>query len=117
MKAKTKFAKLWSILLALAMVVGILPIAALAAGSATATADFVSDPTKALALLNDAKTGTTDSTWDNDTKTLTLGGVNFETTADTALKLPDGAKIVLNDGRTIGQFHRSGSGGFKVHAT
>ena len=98
MKAKTKFTKLWSILLALAMVVGILPIAALAAGSATATADFVSDPTKALALLNDAKIGTTASTWDGST--LTLGGVNFTTTAATAVKLPDGAKITLADGTT-----------------
>ena len=68
MKAKTKFTKLWSILLALAMVVGMLPIAALAAGSATATADFTTDANAALALLNDAKTGTTASTWDGDTK-------------------------------------------------
>ena len=96
MKAKTKFTKLWSILLALAMVVGMLPIAALAAGSATATADFSTDPTAALSLLNAAKTGTTDITWDNDTKTLTLGGVNFVTSAATAVKLPDGATIVLN---------------------
>ena len=96
MKAKTKFTKLWSILLALAMVVGMLPIAALAAGSATATADFTTDANAALDLLNAAKTGTADSTWDNDTKTLTLNGVNFETTAATAVKLPDGAIIVLN---------------------
>ena len=101
MKAKTKFTRLWSILLALAMVVGMLPIAALAAGSATETADFVSDPTTALALLNDAKTGTTASTWDGDTKTLTLGGVNFETSAATAVKLPDGAIIVLKGENTI----------------
>ena len=106
MKAKTKFTKLWSILLALAMVVGMLPIAALAAGSATVTADFSTDPITALALLNDAKTGTTDSTWDNDTKTLTLNGVNFETTAATAVKLPDGAIIVLNGENTI----KGGSG-------
>ena len=94
MKAKIKFTKLWSILLALAMVVGMLPTMVLAAGSESA--DFVSDPTTALALLNDAKTGTTDSTWDNYTNTLTLNGVNFETTAATAVKLPDGAIIVLN---------------------
>ena len=93
---KTKFTRLWSILLALAMVVGMLPIMALAAGPATATADFSTAPTTALALLNDAKTGTTDSTWDNVTKTLTLGGVNFTTTAAIAVKLPDGATIVLN---------------------
>ena len=101
MKAKTKFTRLWSILLALAMVVGMLPTTVLAAGSATATADFVSDPTTALTLLNAAKTGDTDSTWDSTTKTLTLGGVNFETTAATAVKLPDDAKIVLNGENTL----------------
>ena len=101
MKAKTKFTRLWSILLALAIVVGMLPTVVLAAGSATATADFVSDPTTALTLLNAAKTGDTDSTWDGDTKTLTLGGVNFVTSAATAVKLPDDAKIVLNGENTI----------------
>lgn len=105
MKAKIKFTKLWSILLALAIVVGMLPTIALAAGSATETADFtVGDGTAALALLNDAKTGTTASTWDGST--LTLNGVNFETTADTALKLPDDAKIILNGENTI----KGGSG-------
>ena len=94
MKAKTKFAKLWSILLALAMVVGMLPTTVLATGSESA--DFVSDPITALALLNDAKTGEADSTWDSDTKTLTLNGMNFETTAATAVRLPDGANIILN---------------------
>ena len=98
MKGKTKFTRLWSILLALAMVVGMLPIAALAAGSATETADFVSTPTKALALLNDAKTGTTDSTWDGST--LTLKGVHFVTSAATAVKLPANTTIVLTDGTT-----------------
>lgn len=97
MKAKTKFTRLWSILLALAMVVGMLPTIALAAGSESA--DFVSDPTTALALLNAAKTGTADSTWDGST--LTLNGVNFvTTTAATAVKLPDDATIVLADGTT-----------------
>lgn len=105
MKAKTKFTKLWSILLALAMVVGMLPIAVLAAGSATATADFSTDPTTALALLNAAKTGTTDSTWDPDTNTLTLKGVHFVTTAATALKLPANTTIVLN-GETPSQAAR-----------
>ncbi len=92
MKAKTKFTRLWSILLALAMVVGMLPAIALAAGSESA--DFVSDPTTALELLNAAKTGTADSTWDG--RTLTLNGVNFVTTTAAAVKLPDGATIVLN---------------------
>ena len=100
MKAKTKFTKLWSILIALAMVVGMLPIAALAAEPATATADFSTDPTTALALLNAAKTGTADSTWDPDTNTLTLNGVNFVTTATTAVELPANSKIVLAAGTT-----------------
>lgn len=96
MKAKTKFTRLWSILLVLVMVVGMLPTVALAAEPATEKADFSTDPTAALNLLNAAKTGTEDSTWDPDTNTLTLNGVNFETTAATAVKLPDGATIVLN---------------------
>ena len=103
MKAKTKFTRLWSILLALAMVVGMLPTIALAAGSESA--DFVSDPTTALALLNAAKTGTTDSTWDPDTNTLTLKGVHFVTTAATAMKLPANTTIVLN-GETPSQAAR-----------
>lgn len=67
----------------------------------SATADFSTDPTAALSLLNAAKTGTTDSTWDSDTKTLTLNGVDFTTTAATAVRLPDDAKIVLNGENTI----------------
>ena len=104
MKAKTKLTKLWSILLALVMVVGMLPTVALAEGSATATAtaDFSANPTAALALLNAAKTADAeDSTWDSTTKTLTLNGVNFETTAAIAVILPDDAKIVLNGDNII----------------
>ena len=51
-----------------------------------------------LALLNAAKTGEEASTWDSSSKTLTLNGIDFTTTATTALKLPDGATIVLADG-------------------
>ena len=103
MKAKTKLTKLWSILLALVMLVGLMHTVALA--EETATADFSTDPTTALGLLNAAKTdGAEDSTWDNDTKTLTLNGVNFETTANAAVRLPDvegGVTIVLNGDNTI----------------
>ena len=102
MRAKTKLTRLCGILLTLALLVGLLPTAAMAAEPATGTADFTSDgnPTDALTLLNTYKTGAADSTWDPATKTLTLNGVNFETTAVTALKLPDGAKITLADGTT-----------------
>lgn len=105
MGAKTKFKSLWSILLALVMVVGMMPTTALAEGEtptqATATADFSTDSTTALALLNAVKTGTEDSTWDSSTNTLTLNGVNFITTNATAVKLPDGTTIVLNGVNTI----------------
>ncbi len=101
MKAKTKIKRLLGILLALSMVVGMLPTVALAEESATDTADFSADPTTALGLLNAAKTdGAEDSTWDSTTNTLTLNGVNFETSAVDAVKLPDGAKITLADGTT-----------------
>ena len=64
------------------------------------TADFTASDggTEAIALLNSAKTGSADSTWDNGTKTLTLNGVSFITTATTAVKLPDGATVILADG-------------------
>lgn len=93
MKAKKKRTRLWSILLVLVMVVGMLPTTALAAESQTSqTADFTSeDVTTALALLG----GEGKATWENNT--LTLSGVNFTTTAATAVKLPDGAEIVLAD--------------------
>ena len=109
MRAKTKLTRLCGILLTLALLVGLLPTVALAADPATATADFTDgDGTAALALLNAAKTGDTASTWDPATKTLTLNGVNFVTTAATAVKLPDDAKIVLKGENTITSTH-SGS--------
>ena len=101
MKAKTKIKRLLGILLALSMVVGMLPTVALAEGSATETADFSADPTTALGLLNAAKTdGAEDSTWDSTTNTLTLNGVNFETTAAAAVKLPADSTIVLAEDTT-----------------
>ena len=99
MRAKTKLTRLCGILLILVLLVGLLPTVALAEGPATGTADFTDDTAAALALLNAAKTpGAADITWDPATKTLTLNGVNFTTTASTALQLPDGATIVLADG-------------------
>ena len=64
------------------------------------TADFTASDggAEAIALLNSAKTGSKDSIWDNGTKTLTLRGICFATTVTTAVKLPDGAKVILADG-------------------
>ena len=49
-------------------------------------------------MLNNAKTGVTDSTWNNSTKTLTLNGIDFTATSTTAVKLPAGTTIILADG-------------------
>lgn len=101
-----------SLVLALCLTLPLLPGAAFAEGSAAAeTADFTGaaegGAEAALALLNAAKRNNAeDSTWDGDTKTLTLKGVSFTTTATTALKLPAGATIVLADGT-----HNSITGG------
>lgn len=100
-----------SLVLALCLTLPLLPTAAFAAEPAFQTADFTgaaeSGAEAALALLNAAKwSNAEDSTWDGDTKTLTLKGVNFTTTATTALKLPAGATIVLADGT-----HNSITGG------
>ena len=64
------------------------------------TADFTATDggAEAIALLNSAKTGSENSAWNNGTKTLTLKGVSFATTATTAVKLPDGATVILADG-------------------
>ena len=98
-------------MLALCLTLALLPTAAFAAEPASQTADFTGaaegGAEAALALLNAAKwSNAEDSTWDGDTKTLTLKGVNFTTTATTALKLPAGATIVLADGT-----HNSITGG------
>lgn len=86
------------VLLSLLMCLSLLPAAVLADEPATVTADFTADADAALALLNAAKTGEANSIWENNT--LTLNGVNFTTTAETAVILPAGAKIVLAEGTT-----------------
>lgn len=82
------------------MIMYIVPLTALAASPASETADFTASDggAAAIALLNSAKTGTEDSVWDNTTKTLTLKGIDFTAAATTAIKLPDGATVILADG-------------------
>lgn len=100
MKTRPIKRKVLTLLLALCVVLSLVPVAVFAEpAAATDTADFtVQKGTAAIALLNQYKTDTADSTWDNATKTLTLRGVKFTTTAQTAVKLPAGATIVLKDG-------------------
>ena len=94
--------RITGLLLALCLCLTLLPGTAWAAeptAPAKGTADFTVDGgTEAINLLNQYKTGETGSVWDNDSKTLTLNGISFITTATTALKLPDEATIVLADG-------------------
>ena len=91
--------KLTAILLALCLALSLVPLSVFAATPATETADFtVGQGREAITLLNQYKTGTADSLWNSATKTLTLWGVDFTTTAPTAVKLPAGATIVLKDG-------------------
>ena len=91
--------KLMAVLLAVCMIAALMPVGVFAADSATQTADFTTGECEnAINLHNDYKTGQTNSTWDNGSKTLTLNGINFTTTAKTAVKLPAGSTIVLKDG-------------------
>lgn len=64
------------------------------------TADFTASDggAEAIALLNAAKTSSEVSTWDSTTKTLTLKGISFATTATIAVKLPDGTTVITADG-------------------
>ncbi len=101
MKERTLKAKLLTVLLALCMVLSIVPMTVFAATPATATADFTASDNgaEAIALLNRYKTaGAADSTWDSGSKTLTLKGIDFITTAPTAVELPERTTIVLADG-------------------
>ena len=99
MKNKAFNTKLLTVLLTLCMVLSLVPLSVFAATPATETADFtVGQGREAITLLNQYKTGTAESLWDNTAKTLTLWGVDFTTTAQTAVKLPAGATIVLKDG-------------------
>ena len=91
--------KLTAILLALCLALSLVPLSVFAATPATETADFtVGQGREAITLLNQYRTGTADSLWNSATRTLTLWGVDFTTTAPTAVKLPAGATIVLKDG-------------------
>ena len=100
MKTRPIKRKVLTLLLALCVVLSLVPVAVFAEpAAATTTADFtVGSGVDAIKLLNQYRTGTADSLWNSATKTLTLWGVDFTTTAPTAVKLPAGATIVLKDG-------------------
>ena len=74
MKRTATKTKLLTALLTLCMVLPMLPITVQAEEPVVETADFTATDggVRALELLNAAKTGEADSTWDSNTKTLTL---------------------------------------------
>lgn len=92
--------RLLSILLTLCTVMCLVPLSVSAVPVSDKTADFTASDggAGAIALLNSTKTGAEDSTWDGETKTLVLKGINFATTATTAVILPGGTTVVLADG-------------------
>ena len=101
MKTKLFMGKILTVGLTLCMASSLLPLSAFATTEATETADFTAADggAAALALLNQHKsTGAADSVWNSGSKTLVLKGIDFTTAATTALKLPDGAAVVLADG-------------------
>lgn len=111
--------RMMGILLALSLCLTLLPVGVGAAGPATETADFtVGGGTEVIALLNTTKTGSAESTWDNGSNILTLRGIDFATTAATAVKLPAGSTIVLADGKSNniigGDAEVNETGGHKV---
>ena len=121
MQRTTIKTKLLTALLTLCMVLSLMPLSVFAATPATETADFtVGQGREAITLLNQYKTGTAESLWDNTTKTLTLWGVDFTTTAQTAVKLPAGSTIILKDGTTntiqSGEVTLKVSGGYSNEA-
>ena len=99
MRSKVFKTKLPAVLLTLCMVLSMMSITVFAADPAAETADFTDGRGEtAIKLLNQYKTGSADSLWYYETKTLELWGVDFTTTAQTAVKLPAGSTIILKDG-------------------
>lgn len=103
---KKKFVRLISAVLSAAMTLTAVPLSAFAEGEAH-THDGESN---VITTPLDFREKTADEngvgwSWDHDTKTLTLDGVNIQATTDrmSVVTVPDGTKIVLNGNNTIVQ--------------
>lgn len=105
---KKKFVRLISAVLSAAMTLTAVPLSAFAEGEAH-THDGES---KVITTPLDFREKTADESgdgwsWDHDTKTLTLNGVNIQATTEenmmSVVTVPDGTKIVLNGENTIVQ--------------
>ena len=103
---KKKFVRLISAVLSAAMTLTAVPLSAFAEGE-THTHDGESN---VITTPLDFREKTADEngvgwSWDHDTKTLTLDGVNIQATTDSmsVVTVPDGTEIVLNGENTIVQ--------------
>ena len=103
---KKKFVRLISAVLSAAMTLTAVPLSAFAEGEGH-THDGESN---VITTPLDFREKTADEngvgwSWDHDTKTLTLNGVNIQATTDSmsVVTVPDGTKIVLNGENTIVQ--------------
>jgi hypothetical protein len=103
---KKKFVRLISAVLSAAMTLTAVPLSAFAEGEGH-THDGESN---VITTPLDFREKTADESgdgwsWDHDTKTLTLDGVNIQATTDSmsVVTVPDGTKIVLNGENTIVQ--------------
>lgn len=103
---KKKFVRLISAVLSAAMTLTAVPLSAFAEGEAH-THDGESN---VITTPLDFREKTADEngvgwSWDHDTKTLTLNGVNIQATTDSmsVVTVPDGTEIVLNGKNTIVQ--------------
>lgn len=103
---KKKFVRLISAVLSAAMTLTAVPLSAFAEGEAH-THDGESN---VITTPLDFREKTADEngvgwSWDHDTKTLTLNGVNIQATTDSmsVVTVPDGTEIVLNGNNTIVQ--------------
>ena len=105
---KKKFVRLISAVLSAAMTLTAVPLSAFAEGEAH-THDGESN---VITTPLDFREKTADEngvgwSWDHDTKTLTLDGVNIQATTEenmmSVVTVPDGTEIVLNGNNTIVQ--------------
>lgn len=116
---KKKFVRLISAVLSAAMTLTAVPLSAFAEGEAH-THDGESN---VITTPLDFREKTADEngvgwSWDYDTKTLTLDGVNIQTTTDSmsVVTVPDGTEIVLNGNNTIIQTNTDDSDTYVLSA-
>ena len=118
---KKKFVRLISVVLSAAMTLTAVPLSAFAEGEAH-THDGESN---VITTPLDFREKTADEngvgwSWDYDTKTLTLDGVNIQATTEenmmSVVTVPDGTKIVLNGNNTIVQTNTGDSDTYVLSA-